>query len=223
MLSNAREEILKKLKSIEIGRAAARPPLPVLNEPAWTREQLIGNFTENLVFQTGVVHRVADREAALAKLTEIAKAEAWKAVMIATDDVLTPFDLPAWGRTSGVKVMTAADFSAREAFKDGVFDEMDAGITGVDWAIAESGTVALVHDEKQPRLVSHAPILHVVIIPVDRLLPVYEEAIKRIIEAKGGIPSHMTLITGPSKTGDIQGTFFNGMHGPRRVIAFLVG
>ncbi len=224
MPNAAREDVLGKLKKTDRwGEAPSRPPLPPLTELGWGAEQLIEKFTENLVLQTGVVHRVADRAAALEKLAEIARAEGWKAVMIATDEVLTPLDLAAWGRANGVEVLTAADFTDRDAFKDAVFDRVDAGITGVDWAVAESGTVALVHDERQPRLVSLAPILHVVVIPVDRILPVYEQALERIIAARGGMPAHLTLITGPSMTADIQATPFKGMHGPRRVIALLVG
>jgi L-lactate dehydrogenase complex protein LldG len=36
-------------------------------------------------------------------------------------------------------------------------------------------------------------------------------------------PSHLSFTTGPSMTGDIQGTLFKGMHGPRRVIVIMVG
>jgi L-lactate dehydrogenase complex protein LldG len=220
----AREEVLGRLRKADQGRAApSRPPLPPLTELGWGADTRIEKFTENLVLQTGVVHRVADRAAALEKLTEIARTEGWKAVMISTDEVLAPLDLAAWGRANGVEVLTAADFTGRDAFKDAVFDRVDAGITGVDWAVAESGTVALVHDERQPRLVSLAPILHVMVVPVDRILPVYEQALERIIAARGGMPAHMTLITGPSMTADIQATPFKGMHGPRRVIALLVG
>lgn len=220
----AREDVLGKLRRSERrGETPARPPVPILAELGWGTETLIEKFTENLVLQTGVVHRVADRAGALEKLTEIARAEGWKAVMASTDDVLAPFDLAAWGRANGVEVLTAADFTDRDAFKDAVFDRVDAGITGVDWAVAESGTVVLVHDELQPRLVSLAPILHVVVVPADRILPVYEQALERIIAARGGMPAHLTLITGPSMTADIQATPFKGMHGPRRVIALLVG
>ncbi|MDD4338935.1 MAG: lactate utilization protein [Syntrophales bacterium] len=220
----AREDILGKLKKADRREEApARPPLPPLTEVGWGTEQLIEKFTENLALQTGVVHRVADRAGALEKLTEIAQAEGWKAVMIATDEVLAPLDLAAWGRTNGIDVLKAADFTARDAFKDAVFDQVDAGITGVDWAVAETGTVALVHDDRQPRLVSLAPILHVVVVPVDRILPVYEQALERILAARGGMPAHLNLITGPSMTADIQATPFKGMHGPRRVIALLIG
>jgi len=220
----AREDVLGKLRRSERrGETPVRPPVPVLAELGWGTETLIEKFTENLVLQTGVVHRVADRAGALEKLTEIARAEGWKAVMASTDDVLAPFDLAAWGRANGVKVLTAADFGDRDAFKDAVFDRVDAGITGVDWAVAESGTVVLVHDERQPRLVSLAPILHVVVVPADRILPVYEQALERILAARGGMPAHLTLITGPSMTADIQATPFKGMHGPRRVIALLIG
>lgn len=223
MANGAREEILAKLKRVERGEAVPRPSMPVLNELALSRDRLIERFQENLTLQTGVVHRVADPGAARETLTEIARSEGWTAVAIAEDEVLETLDLAAWGRSCGVRVMKAADFSDLAAFKDAVFDEVQAGITGVDWAIAESGTIVLVHDERQPRLLSLAPILHVAVVPVERILAVYEQAVERIIASRGGLPAHMTLITGPSMTADIQATPFKGMHGPRRVIALLIG
>lgn len=223
MSSNARQEILGKLKIKNRSPILPRPEMPALNELGWSHEQLVEKFTENLTLQTGVVYRVTNRDAALAKLTEIARTENLTAVMAGADDVLERLDLSGWGRNAGIKVMSALDFSDREAFKNAVFDEVQAGITGADWAIAETGTIALIHDLKQPRLVSLAPILHIMVIPVDKILPTYEKAIERIMESRGGMPPHMTLITGPSATADIQATFFKGMHGPRRVIALLVG
>jgi L-lactate dehydrogenase complex protein LldG len=62
---------------------------------------------------------------------------------------------------------------------------------------------------------------------VDRILPVYEPVAEKVFGKKAGgtrsLPGQFVFITGPSMTGDIQGALFKGMHGPRKVIAILVG
>ena len=111
----------------------------------------------------------------------------------------------------------------RKAFKDVVFDEVNVGITGVDYAIAESGTLCLIHTRNQARLVSLAPIIHVAVVPADRLYPTYESVIEVIMASGEQLPSQITFITGPSMTGDIQGIPFKGMHGPKKLMVMLIG
>jgi L-lactate dehydrogenase complex protein LldG len=196
--------------------------MPQLKEVSLGKEELVNKFVEMLTAETGIVYRAKNNDQALEKLTEIAKQEGLKSVMVSTDNVVTSFDLPAWGHKIGVKVMSPKDFKGRDDFKDAVFDRVEAGITGVDFAVAESGTLGLIHDKDQARLISLAPILHIAIVPVERVFPVYEPVIERVFK-KEKFPSQFVFITGPSMTGDIQGHLFKGMHGPRRVIVILVG
>ena len=89
--------------------------------------------------------------------------------------------------------------------------------------MAETGSLALVHGTDNPRLLTLAPILHIVLIPVDRVVPVLDAVVGRVFGRKGGYPSQFSLATGPSLTGDITGYLFRGMHGPRRVMAIVIG
>jgi len=222
MESQSRTAILGKLKSAPRGKAAVRPTMPPLNELALDQEQMIAKFTEELVAQTGVVHRVADAPAALAKLAEIAGEEDLKRMLASTDDVLAPLNLKQWGTDNQVEILTAADFNEFNDFKDAVFS-VDAGITGADFAVAETGTVGLIFNQDQPRLNSIAPPLHIVIIPTDRFCHIYEEAISKVFDNPQEIPSQFAFVTGPSMTADIQATPFKGMHGPRRLMAIVIG
>jgi L-lactate dehydrogenase complex protein LldG len=222
MSQSARNEILGRLKAAPKTKIPIRPLLPPLKEVSLGKEELVNQFAEMLTAETGTVYRTKNNDQALEKLTEIAKQEGLKSVMVSTDDVVTSLDLPAWGNKIGVNVMSPKDFQGRDDFKDAVFDRVEAGITGADFAVAESGTVGLIHDRDQARLISLAPILHIAIVPVDRVFPVYEPVIERVFNKKQ-LPSQFVFITGPSMTGDIQGHLFKGMHGPRRVIVILVG
>jgi len=223
MEQSARDEILGKLKSTPRKTIPPRPDRPVLRELSLAREKLIETFSKNLVQETGIVHRVKDRREALEKLSQIAKEEGLKKVMVTTDDIVASLNLAAWGKENDVRVMTPQDFGNRDSFRDAVFEEADAGVTGADFAVAESGTLGLMHNKDQARLVSLAPILHIAIVPVERMVAVYEQVMKEVFGKKENLPSQFCFITGPSMTADIRGIPFKGMHGPRKVIVILVG
>ena len=221
-MSTAKEDILNRLrnapKKLE-PQLAAKPDLVVAT---WSREKQIEKLIEELTAQECTVFRSENKGQALDKLTEFCAEEKLSKLIISDDDIIRAFDLQSWGKTNGIKVMTAAQFENRELFKDAVFDQADAGVTGVDYAIAESGTLALVHSVSQARLISLAPIIHIALIPLDRIVPIYEDVIDKVFADKGHLPSQLTFITGPSLTADIQLTFFRGMHGPKKVITILI-
>jgi L-lactate dehydrogenase complex protein LldG len=220
---SARDEILDKLKTAPRKTVPRRPERPILRELSLTKEELIETFSKNLVQETGIVHRVKDHQEALERLSQIAKEEGLKKVMATPDDVVASLNLTTWGQENDVRVMTPQDFDNRGSFKDAVFWEADAGVTGADFAVAESGTLGLMHSKDQARLVSLAPILHIAVVPVERMVAVYEQAMEKVFEKKENLPSQFCFVTGPSMTADIRGIPFKGMHGPRKVIVILVG
>lgn len=222
-MNSAREEILTKLKAAQTKAVPSRPKLPALKELALTEEELVAKFTEEVIAQTGVVHRVQDKSSALSRLATIFQTERIHTVIASNDDVVTTLDLPAWGKKNGLRVLNSTDFKDRGQFIKAVFDEAEAGITGVDFAMAESGTLGLIHNKDQPRLISIAPIHHIAVVPLDRLVPVYENVTEILYSKKENTPTHFTFITGPSMTADIQATPFKGMHGPKKLEIILIG
>ena len=223
MTQEARQEILSRLKSAPQVGPKTRPTRPVLPVLSLGQEELLARFADNLTEQTGVLYRVKNADEVRAKLAEIVIGENLKTVVISTDMIIAPLNLPAWGKDVDIEVLTADDFSDREAYREAAFNKVQAGVTGADYAVAESGTICLIHDRNQPRLISIAPMLHIVVLPIDRLLPVYENVMDRVCAAQKGLPSHFTLTTGPSMTADIQGGQFKGMHGPGKLIVILIG
>ena len=87
----------------------------------------------------------------------------------------------------------------------------DLGITCADFAIAETGTLALLAKPGQERLASLAPPVHVAIIERAQILPDLCDLFDRL---GGDLPSNLVLVTGPSKTGDIELELTTGVHGP---------
>lgn len=222
MNTSAREEILSRLKKAPFIKAPDRPEMPPSKESAMDLEELVQLFTSSLEEQTGVVYRVGSMDEVTTKLTEILNEEGFKKVMASNDDVINSLNLVEWGGSIGVEVLTPDMFKERNDFKKAVFDEVEIGITGCDFAVAETGTLVMIHNANQARLVSLAPAVHLAIVPLDRMVPVYERAIENAF-AGDNRPPQVSFISGPSMTADIQATMFKGMHGPRRVIVILVG
>ncbi len=223
MSSSVRDEILARLKAAPRVPIPPRPPKPTLHEHSLAGTALIEKFVKTLIEETGVVHRVNNYEEARQKLLEITREEGLKSLMVSSDEIIAPLNLKAWGEKNTLRVMTPRDFPDRNSFRDAVFDQADAGVTGATFAVAESGSLGLAIHPDQARLVSLAPILHIAIVPADRVLAYYEQGIKKVFGEKGKYPSQFVFITGPSMTGDIEGVLFKGMHGPRKVIVIVVG
>ena len=217
---HAREEILGRMKSAQPGKALIRPSTQPLSELSLSREQMIQRFTAELSTQTGVVHQASTREEAVKILTEIAAAEGLRSV-IATGYNIYGMGLRAFGEANHITVNTLDDLPDREALREIAFTA-DAGITFADFAIAETGTVGIIFNRHQPRLASIAPPVHIAIIPIEGLYPVYEGAIEKVFSNADDIPSQFSFITGPSATGDIQAVQFKGMHGPMKMIVIFI-
>ena len=109
------------------------------------------------------------------------------------------------------------------ARRDAVFDDAQASVTGASFVVAETGSLGMAHGTRNPRLLTLAPILHIVLIPVDHVVPVLDAVVGTVFGQKGKYPSQFSFATGPSLTGDITGYLFRGMHGPRKVIAIVIG
>ncbi len=101
----------------------------------------------------------------------------------------------------------------------------DLGITGVDYAIAETGTCVIIPKAGVSRLVSLLPPVHVALVERGQTLPSLDElfTLRRNDFMQGETRSYMNLITGPSRTADIEYTIVTGVHGPGEVHMILVG
>ena len=91
----------------------------------------------------------------------------------------------------------------------------DIGITSVDFAIAETGTLLVCARPGQERVASLLPPMHVAIVERSQVIPDLIDAFN-LLHERGlrNLPSNITLITGPSKTGDIELQLTTGVHGP---------
>jgi L-lactate dehydrogenase complex protein LldG len=88
----------------------------------------------------------------------------------------------------------------------------DVGITSCDCAIAETGTLMMLSRPGQERVASLLPPMHIAIVERQQIVPDLIDAFAMLGEQL--LPSNVTFITGPSKTGDIELQLTTGVHGP---------
>lgn len=98
----------------------------------------------------------------------------------------------------------------------------DLGITSVDWAVAETGTLALCSQRNQGRVVSLLPPVYLAIVEPSQIVPDLFDLFERLESHKQKLPSNISLVTGPSKTGDIELKLTTGVHGPGEVWLLVI-
>ena len=111
---------------------------------------------------------------------------------------------------------------AIEAWKEEMFHDIPASLTVARGAIAETGTLVLWPDADEPRLMSLVPPVHVVLLEASKIHNTFYEIMHNESWANG-LPTNALLISGPSKTADIQVTLAYGAHGPKELIVLLIG
>ena len=97
------------------------------------------------------------------------------------------------------------------------------GITGSFCAIAETGTLVFTTGAATPTATALLPDTHVAVIRAERVVAGMEEAFALVRTENNGLPRAMNMISGPSRTGDIEQTIVLGAHGPFRVHILLLG
>jgi L-lactate dehydrogenase complex protein LldG len=100
------------------------------------------------------------------------------------------------------------------------------GVTSADYCIAESASLVLKTRPGRPRMVSLLPSIHVAVITQDQLLESLGECYALLRQdpdaGNDGMSCCMTLISGPSKTADIEAVMVHGAHGPRELIIYVI-
>ncbi len=97
------------------------------------------------------------------------------------------------------------------------------GITGSFCAIAETGTLVITTGAATPSATTLLPDTHVAVVRADRIVAGMEEAFALVRAERPGMPRAVNLVSGPSRTGDIEQTIVLGAHGPFRVHIVVVG
>ncbi len=188
--------------------AHAHGPRPAM--PA----DLVSRFMQRAVDMSSTVERLADRReipAAVARYVDGLELPAAIAAQKSHRGVCWPefgdLDWPGAG----------LEIEARPTIGD---DRL--GITGAFCAIAETGTIVVLSGADTPTATTLLPDSWVAVVRADRIVSGMEEAFALIRSERGAVPRAINMISGPSRTGDIEQTIVLGAHGPYRV-HLLVG
>jgi L-lactate dehydrogenase complex protein LldG len=198
---SAREDILSAIRARRF--TSAKRPAPYA-APVQASD-LVGHFTA----------RAQSADASVRVLTSAAE------IPSAISDILRDRNLPAivhlapdspladleWNRAPGLIVERSAP------------GPNDAALAGADYAIAETGTLAYLAEKGAPASWHFRPGLEIAVVKADAILPHLENLLAR---ARSALPHTVNLVTGPSRTGDIEQTLELGAHGPKELVVLIV-
>jgi iron-sulfur cluster protein len=117
--------------------------------------------------------------------------------------------------------------TARKLLREKYF-QADIGMSGANVVAADTGTLFIIENEGNVRLSTGAPRVHIALVGMEKLVPTLMDAYK-VAEvtwryANYTVPSYVSLVSGPSKTGDIEKVTTYGAHGPKELhVIFLDG
>jgi L-lactate dehydrogenase complex protein LldG len=134
-------------------------------------------------------------------------------IVVAGDESMTKMDFSGLGESCQFFIVGKSKGDLRSFCATA-----DVGLTGADMALAETGSVLLKMNAGQSRFISLLPPVHIAMLPASKIVPdIYTWAANRT----GDMPSQLVIISGPSKTADIEKTLVIGVHGPKRFIIIL--
>ena len=174
----------------------------------FSKETLIGNFRESLEFVGGRFTRVYDETEAAEVLYSIIGEKSASKIAIS--------DSPLVKQICGF-LKISAEFT-ENASADRLF-ESDLGVTGAQWAIAETGTLVLEAESERHRLTSLVPPVHVCILEAENIRQTLGEILE-ILQKR--LSRAVTFVTGASRTSDIELTLAIGVHGPGELHVILI-
>jgi L-lactate dehydrogenase complex protein LldG len=143
---------------------------------------------------------------------------------LALDNRLSPTGIPVVVAPSG-PAGPAAAAAERQRWRRAAQRAL-IGVTGADYCLADTATLVLRSGPGRPRLASLLPTIHVAVIRPDQLIADLG-ALLALLDGSaplgpGGLSGCMNLVTGPSRTRDIEAVMVYGAHGPREVHLYVI-
>jgi L-lactate dehydrogenase complex protein LldG len=150
----------------------------------------------------------------LEKMAAFLRGQNCRRVMLSATGLLEDLKAVEFLKGAGFGARSWREISADETY------EFDAGVTEVDYAVAETGSLVIRHRPEHGRLLSLVPFVHVAVVQPKNFVPDLIDLFETL--AREGTGSGTTIISGPSKTADIEMNTVFGVHGPNVVKAFVL-
>ena len=220
-MTKARDNILSRLNSYRPQLPLDKAPHNVPEIPPWSLDERIERFSARLrkVRAEVIVSTGQDWPAAVRDLTV---QRGFSNLLYGPTGPLGLKIEQAWGETDHPSLPLLVSHEREiDAWKHQLFFEIDAAITSTRAGIADTGTLVLWPGPQEPRSYSLVPPVHIAVIEAAKLYTSFEELM--VAEDWGrDLPSNVVLISGPSKTADIEQTLAYGVHGPTELIVVLL-
>ena len=216
---SSREQILGKLRQGKQSLPSKRP-FPHIQPPQehlhmvpladTSPDALYGRFLQEAEQAACVVHQTADAEAAIAAILEI----------VGEDTAVSswnPEHIPLPGLAEALDAANVA--------RVGQDASVRVGLTGVDAALAATGSLVVMSGNGRPRAASLLPPVHIAVVAASQIVPDLESwwaGQKAAGLEQTRQHSNIVVITGPSRTADIAMQLVMGMHGPRELHLILL-
>ncbi len=208
-----------KLAVAEGNRAGAAPPLPRRGSVGYQGAgvDIVQKFCTELANAGGKAHRAAVATDVLPILESIMQPLKDRKLILSSGGIVERLELS--------KMLLERNYEVRAMSESPTRDELfaaDIGITNVHRLIAETGSVVVATSPGEPRSVSLLPPVHIAIAERSQLLPDLFDLFDLYSPTQSLPPACLTLITGPSKTGDIELRLVTGVHGPGELHVIIV-
>ena len=219
--SNARNNILAKLKKQVEGSDYDK--LPIENSyqyPALTHVEQVNQLVTLLEANHAEVIKLNQHEIPNI-VSQLLKQRGISSLLMGSNNACSEFDLDSKMDASITVNKFDFDIHASQEIKNKLFDNTPASITNSHCSIAATGSIVLWPTVDEPRSLSLVPPLHFVIVDAKKIHQDFASLINAQ-QWQGKLPTNIVLVSGPSKTADIQQTLAYGAHGPKELIVLLL-
>lgn len=204
----ARDNVLSRIR--EAAKTKTALPYPeVRNDDDITHPQeddLAIHFAQNFQTIGGFFHYGANLDETMDALHLLATQKKW-------------INLHCWDKAWQA---TFKEYDFRPARMGRNLDNADGGITTCEYLIARTGSVLVSSAETSGRSLSIVPNVHIVMANTNQIVWDIKDALGSVRDRYNDeLPSMLSIITGPSRTADIEKTLVLGAHGPKEIYVFL--
>ena len=217
MSDTARDRILARLRNAprdEAPRPAAEPPAPPVE-----RRERVERLKTLLEAMRAEVRQVTETSWVEA-LGDVLRTRGIGTLLYAPGTPVGQAVEAAWAAGPDGLPGLVPYAAAAEQLKDRIFT-VDAAVTAAAGAVADTGALILRPSAAEPRLMSLVPPVHVAVLRADTVCASLGEAM-RAGRWSEDMPTNLVLVSGPSKTADIELILAFGVHGPKELIVLIV-
>ncbi|OEF98184.1 LutC/YkgG family protein [Desulfuribacillus alkaliarsenatis] len=186
-------------------------------EIADSTDGMIEKFKQELSALNGIVKITNSPDETFQALKQVLETHGSKKIIAWDDSTLNGLPLAQLNQ-QGYEIMTKPNDTIE--YKHFAKDA-DTGITGVNFAVAETGSIVLKAGVGKERSISLLPNFHIAIVKSNQFVKRTADIFDYLVKNKESLPSSVNFITGPSRSADIEMDLSIGVHGPAQICVII--